>query len=401
MRRRHGSPEARVRAPRGLATALAAACLLSPANLSAQWQARVTAEGSAFQNLDSRGFAGPDPAEAVVALDASAFLEWQNGRYLAQAAPFFRWDPSGERTRVDLQDLSVSVIGDRWELSVGMKEIFWGAAESRRLVDGVNQRDLVGGGEDYVRMGQLLTDLTAIRSWGTIDVLLLPWFRERTFDGRSGLLWSPLPVDASQAAYGSSAGTGRLDWAVRWRHTLGPVDVGFSHLQGNLREPGFVETTNAQGRAVFAPRYDVGGQTGLDLQAATGRWIWKLEAVTADPEPGRHVAAAGGIEYGVGDFLAMFVEYAWDSRGREATTSFGDDFFVGGRLFLPDGQVRTGIFLDRRTWNTVASVAVDWRVGNSATVGLEVGAFLGDSSLEPPLGRRQQTRISIRMSRYF
>jgi hypothetical protein len=302
---------------------------------------------------------------------------------------------------VDLQDLSVSVIGDRWELSVGMKEIFWGAAESRRLVDGVNQRDLVGGGEDYVRMGQLLVDLTAIRSWGTIDVLLLPWFRERVFDGHSGLLWSPLRVDARRAVYGPGAGTWRLDWAVRWRHTLGPIDVGLSHLQGNLREPGFVETTNAAGQAVLAPRYDVGGQTGLDLQAATGRWIWKLEAVTADPEPGRHVAAAGGIEYGVGDFLAMFVEYAWDSRGREATTSFGDDFFVGGRLFLPDGQVRTGIFLDRRTWNTVASVAVDWRVGNSATVGLEVGAFLGDSSLEPPLGRRQQTRISIRMSRYF
>jgi hypothetical protein len=35
------------------------------------------------------------------------------------------------------------------------------------------------------------------------------------------------------------------------------------------------------------------------------------------------------------------------------------------------------------------------------TVGLEAGAFLGDSSLEPPLGRRQQTRLAVTVSRYF
>ena len=386
---------------RGPFTALVAVCLMSPASLSAQWQASVSAVGGAFQDLESGGYAGLDPVEAVVVLDASLLREWDDGRYALRATPFLRWDPSGERTRVDLRDLSISAIGERWELSVGMKEIFWGAAESRRLVDGVNQRDLVGGGEAYVRMGQLVAALTTFRSWGTIDVLLLPWFRERTFDGHSGLLWSPWPVDAGRAVYGPGAGTWRPDWAVRWTHTLGPIDLGLSHLQGNLREPGFVEVTDDRGRTVLAPQYDVGGQTGLDLQVAAGSLIWKLESLTAEPQPGRYVAAAGGIEYGVGDFLALFLEYAWDSRGREATTSFGDDFFVGGRLFLPDGQVSAGAYLDRRSFNTALSVAVDWRVGNSATVGLEAGAFLGDSSLEPPLGRRQQTRLSVRFTRYF
>ena len=386
---------------RGPFTALAAVCLMSPASLSAQWQASVSAQGSAFQGLDSGGHPGPDPAEAVVALDASFVREWDDGRYALRATPFLRWDPSGERTRVDLRDLSISAIGARWEFSVGMKEIFWGAAESGRLVDTVNQRDLVGGGKEYLRMGQLMADLTAVRSWGTIDVFLLPWFRERTFEGHSGLLWSPLPVDADRAVYGPGARTWRPDWAIRWTHTLGPIDLGLSHLQGNLREPGFVETTDDHGRTVLAPRYDVGGQTGLDLQVAAGGLIWKLETLTAEPQPGRYVAAAGGIEYGVGDFLALFLEYAWDSRGREATTSFGDDLFIGGRLFLPDGQVSAGAYLDRRTFNTAVCVAVDWRVGNSATVGLETGTFLGDSSLEPPLGRRQQARLSVRFTRYF
>lgn len=392
---------ATIRAGLGLAALLCGSGLAPFAVLEAQWQATIAAQGSAFGPIDSADHTGQAPTEAAVALDASLFVEWGKGRYVARAAPFLRWDPSGARTRADFRELGISAIGERWEIAIGMKEVFWGAAESRRLVDLVNQRDLVGGGDAYLRMGQLMADLTAIRSWGTIDVLVLPWFRERTFDRHSGLLWSPLPVDADRPVYGPGAGTWRLDWAVRWSHTLGPIDLGISHLQGNLREPGFVEIPDSLGRAALAPRYDAGGQTGLDLQIAAGGLIWKLEAVTADPQPGRYAAAAGGIEYGVGDYLAVFLEYAWDSRGRDATTSFGDDFFVGGRLFLPDGQLSAGAYFDRRTWNTALSVAADWRLGSAITVGLEAGAFLGDSSLEPPLGRRQQTRLAVTVSRYF
>ena len=260
---------------------------------------------------------------------------------------------------------------------------------------------LVGGGEDYVPMGQLMVDLTAIRPWGTIDVLILPWFRERTFDGHAGLLWSPLPVDASRAVYGPGAGSWRLDWALRWSHTLGPLDMGVSHLLGNLREPGFELIDDGAGRSAWAPRYDLGGQTGLDAQLATGRIVWKVEALTADPEPGRYLTAAGGLEYGIGDYLALLVEYAWDSRGRAATTSFGDDFVVGGRLFVPDGQLRLLTYVDRRTRNTVLALGGDWRLSGATTLSLQVGAFLGDSSAEPPLGRRQQTGVSLRLSRYF
>lgn len=390
-----------IRLALGLAVAILASGVRRTADLQAQWQAAIAAEGTSFQSTDSGCCASTTPGEAALVLDASFFVEWAEGRYRGQAEPFVRWDPSGERTRVDLRDLSVSAIGQRWELALGMREVFWGAAESRRLVDMVNQRDLVGGGDDYLRMGQLLIDVTAIRRWGTIDLLLLPWFRERTFDGHSGWLWSPLPVEADRPVFGPGAGSGRLDWAVRWAHTLGPVDLGISHLQGNLREPGFVEIVDSGAPTVLAPRYDAGGQTGVDVQLAAGGLLWKFEAVTAVPQPGRYAAAAGGLEYGVGDYLAVFVEYAWDSRGREATTSFGDDFFVGGRLYLPDGQVQVGVYVDRRTANTAMSAAVDRRLGSAITLRVEAGAFFGDPALEPPLARRQQTRLAVRVSRYF
>lgn len=382
-------------------TALAIVCLLPPQGLGAQWQARASIEGSAYRQPGPYDAGSLPPTEAVLTVDGSFFHEWNDGRTTLYAAPFLRLDPRGARTRVDLRDLNVRAIGDRWEVAIGMKDVFWGAAESRRLVDGVNQRDLVGGGEQYLRMGQLMANGTMMRPWGTVDLLVLPWFRERTFDAHSGMLWSPLPVDASRATYGPGAGPWRLDWAVRWRHTLGSLDVGFSHLQGNLREPRFVEVADGDGRSILAPCYDLGGQTGLDLQFATGRWLWKAEALTASAQPGRYLAAAGGLEYAIGDYLALFAEYAWDSRGREATTSFGDDFFLGGRLFLPDGEIGGRVFVDRRTFNTAASATASWRLDDRTTVGLEAGAFVGDSSLEPALGRRQHTRLSVRVSRWF
>jgi hypothetical protein len=375
--------------------------LLCAPDLGAQWSASVIAEGSAFSEGDAAVIDPPDAAEALITMNATWSKDRDQGRYVVAASPLLRLDPSGVRSRFDFVDLSAALIRDRWELAIGMREVAWGVVESRRLVDGVNQRDLVGGGNGFLRMGQLMADATAFGPWGAIDVMLLPWFRERRFDGRSGQLWSPLPVDEGKADYESGAGGGHLDWAVRWSRTFGPVDLGLSHLQGTLREPRFVTLTGSGGFEVLAPFYDLGSQTGLDAQAVTGRWVWKIEALTASPEPGRYVAAVGGVEFGIGDFLGLFLEYAWDSRGGAATTSFGSDLFVGGLLFLPDGQIRLGGFVDTESFNTALAADVDWRIGSGLTVGLEIRAFLGDESLEPAYARRQQTCVALQLSRYF
>jgi hypothetical protein len=375
--------------------------LLCAPDAGAQWSASVLAEGSAFSQGGSASDYLPGATEALITLDATWSKEWDQGRYLVSASPLLRLDPSGERSRFDFVDLSASLIRDRWELAIGMREVAWGAVESRRLVDGVNQRDLVGGGDGFLRMAQLMADATVFGPWGAVDVMLLPWFRKRRFDGRSGQLWSPLPVDDGRAGFESGAGSGHLDWAVRWSRTFGPVDLGVSHLQGTLREPRFVTATDGEGIAVLTPFYDLGSQTGIDAQAVTGRWVWKLEALTATPETGRYLAAVGGVELGVGDFLGLFLEYAWDSRGAEATTSFGSDLFAGGRLFLPDGQVRLGGFVDTESFNTAIAADVEWRLGSAMTIGVEMRAFLGDESLEPAYARRQRTCITLQLSRYF
>jgi hypothetical protein len=373
-------------------------CVSPPNSLSAQVTGTVALEGAGYSAQPQTTL---DPLEFALSFDAALSLMTGDEEFELRAEPFLRLDPTGERSRVDMTVLSLSALYETWEMSIGFADLAWGVSESRHLVDGVNQRDLVGPGSGYLRMGQLTASLTAIRPWGTVDAMFLPWFRERRFDGRAGLLWSPLPVDPSRTSWAEGAKEWRLDWALRWNHTLGPVDIAVSHLQGNLREPGFVEIADDERASVLAPRYSLGGQTGVEFQAVTGRWIVNVEALSANPEPGRYLAVAGGVEYSVAQYLGLFLEYAWDSRGGTALTSFQDDFFLGGRLLLPDGQARAAAYVDRKQGNLVLTLEADRRLGNAFVLGIAAGAFIGDASEEPILARRQQTGSSLRLSRFF
>jgi hypothetical protein len=370
-------------------TALALA--LAAQGLLAQWRSEVVAEGRLF---------GPAYETALI-LDAEFQHSWDRGRQVLRVAPYVRWDPSGERNRIDFVELSWAHQWERWELRAGLWEVFWGVSESRHLVDVINQRDLVVGGQGYLKMGQPMLALATVQSWGTVELMLMPWFRERRFDGRAGQLWSPIPVDATQPVYESGAGNTRLDWAIRWSHRVGDWDFGLSHFSGTRREPGFLPGEDGSGRAVLVPYYDVVDQTGVDVQWTRGNWLWKLEAVTLNPTNGRYLAAAGGLEYAFADYISVFAEYLFDSRGDAATNSFADDLFVGARLMLQDGQLQGGAFVDRETWNSVLRLALTWRLGSSATLAVEAGAFLGDESLEPALASRQHDYLSLAVTRYF
>jgi hypothetical protein len=282
-----------------------------------------------------------------------------------------------------------------------LREIFWGVSESQHLVDVINQRDLAVGGQGYVKMGQPMLALAALQRWGIVKLILMPWFRERRFDGRAGQLWSPTPVDATQPVYESGARGSHLDWAIRWSRTIGDWDFGLSHFSGTRREPGFLPGKDTSDRAVLVPYYEVVQQTGLDVGWTRGKWLWKLEAVTLDPMNGRYFATVGGLEYAFADYFSLFAEYLFDSRGDAATTSFADDLFVGARLLLQDGHMEGGAFVDRETWNSVLRLAVTWRLDSAATLAVEAGTFLGDESLEPALAPSQHDYLSLAVTRYF
>jgi hypothetical protein len=48
---------------------------------------------------------------------------------------------------------------------------------------------------------------------------------------------------------------------------------------------------------VLIPRYDLVGQTSIDVEATKGSWLWKLDALTRCGQGGRYQAMVGRFEY--------------------------------------------------------------------------------------------------------
>jgi len=69
--------------------------------------------------------------------------------------PFLRLDENdAERTHFDFREFLYQYNADNWEVRVGFGKVFWGVAESRNVVDIINQRDLVEGIISDEKLGQ-------------------------------------------------------------------------------------------------------------------------------------------------------------------------------------------------------------------------------------------------------
>jgi len=269
---------------------------------------------------------------------------WNDGDDEFILVPYARIEPDdGKRTHSDLREALWLHVGDDWELRAGLGKVFWGVAESRHLVDVINQTDLLTDPDQEDKLGQPMVVYTYLSDWGTVDAYLLPGFRERRYPGRQGRLRSGRLVDGRAATYDSAARDKRLDLALRWSHTVGDFDIGLYHFHGTGREPRLIQGTSAGGETVWIPHYDTIDQTGVDLQATKGSWLWKLESIFRTGQQERFAAAVAGFEYtffGITDTgadLGVLAEYHRDGRHAGApSTRFDNDLFTGLRLVLND-----------------------------------------------------------------
>lgn len=338
---------------------------------------------------------------------------WNTERDRFTLIPFLRLDANqSSRSHFDLRELNWLHQGNAWDFRIGLGKVFWGVAESRHLIDIINQTDLVENIDAEDKLGQPLLNLNLSKSWGDLNLFLLPGFRERPFADANDRLRPFLPVDEDDAAFESSLKAWHVDVAGRWSRTFGGWDVGIAHFWGTSREPRLVPSSNRDGNLVLVPHYDIINQTSVDIQAALGNWLLKLEAMTRGGHDGRFAALVAGFEYtfyqvfGMGADLGMLTEYLYD--GREATappTPFDDDFFVGTRLTLNDPQsteLLIGAIIDRDTQGTLFSLEGSRRIGDKWRLEIEARAFLNVSDSDITLKSiSQDDYIQITLARYF
>ena len=271
------------------------------------------------------------------------YQRWDDGRHSLTMAPFLRVDfADAQRTHFDIREALYWRAEDNWEFRAGIGKVFWGVTESRHLVDVVNQTDFVEDVDGEDKLGQPMVALTLKPGWGTLDLFVLPGFRERTFAGPRGRLRSAPFVDVDAVSYESSAGQKHVDYALRWSDAIGDVDIGVSHFIGTSRVPKLILDTGRTGTPRLRPRYEQVQRFSVDAQATLDAWLLKFEGVLQSGSAPTYIAWVGGVEYswyGVGGGAAdvgFLAEHLFDGRGRHATQPFANDLFLGLRVALND-----------------------------------------------------------------
>jgi hypothetical protein len=345
------------------------------------------------------------------AIQSQLVHEWDNGKQSLTFVPFFRLSQhDNRRTHFDIRELTWLKAADTWELRTGIRKVFWGVAESQHLVDIINQTDLVENSDTEDKLGQPMINLALIRDWGTVDLFLLPGFRERTFAGSEGRLNFPM-LNQGAARFEKQGIEKHLAYAFRWSKAIAEWDMGLSYFYGTNRTPTIVPELDPLGNyKQIVPFYENIHQTGLDVQYTKGNWQWKLEAIVRAGQGKTFVAGTGGLEYSFyniyesGFDIGLLAEYLYDSRGRNGQTFFQDDIMTGLRFGLNDEQsteILASITFDRTSNTKFYNVEASRRLVESLKLTLEARFFSGADKNDFAFFLRQDDHIRAELSYHF
>lgn len=283
----------------------------------------------------SDGLQGQSKGQSSIVLQPEFYWEIDDNSDFTFTA-FYRLDSEDdERSYGDVREALYLTYWDDYELRAGVGKVFWGVTESAHLVDVVNQSDSIQAVDGEEKFGQPMLHLTSIKEWGIFDVMVLPYFRERTFAGQDGRLRPTMPV-SDDAKYESYRGKQHVDIAMRYTHMFGDWDLGFSYFLGTNRDPYFrLQDTE------LSPYYAQAEQVGIDMQGIVSDWLWKLESIYRDSFD-HHIGLVSGFEYTIiGAFesvwnVGLIAEFLYDSRGNNSQSVGQNDIFVGTRFELND-----------------------------------------------------------------
>jgi len=345
-------------------------------------------------------------------LQPEIFHDWNDGDDRLAFVPFARVDPADpERTHTDIRELTYLHVGEGWDIKIGADKVYWGVAESRHLVDIINQTDAVEDVDGEEKLGQPMVNLGLQNDWGDVNLFFMPYFRERTFPGKKGRLRSSIVIDTDRANYESSNGQHNPDMAVRYTTVAGDWDIGLSYFRGTSREPNFDVGVNETGDTILVPRYDLINQSSFDVQATVEEWLWKAEGIYRSGHGKNFGAATAGFEYSFyglvqesGD-LGVIVEYHYDKRDATAPgTLHNNDFFVGGRITLNDENdtdFLAGVLIDRNTNAHSFSLEADRRLSDHWTVEAELRISGGLTAEDVSFDARRDNHLQVRATYYF
>jgi len=357
--------------------------------------------------LDSALYPGQHQSYFSMLFQPEVYLEWNKGKQLMQFVGFARIDQyDTERTHADIRELYWQAIFKNWELSVGLKKIFWGITESNHLVDIINQADALEGFDLEKKLGQPMIHFSWSPKWGTIDLFAMTYHRQLKFPGMQGRLRPPFDLDYDNTSYEGELDEYNPDLAIRWSHSISIFDIGLSHFYGSSRTPLFESSDSI----TFSAFYELINQTGLDIQASTGSMLWKTEIIYRVSKRKNINAFTVGGEYTFSNIfssgvdIGLIAEYNFDDRGAESINALNDDFFFGTRLAINDKQSSDligGVIIDRENQTLRYLLEVNRRLGDSWKISIEASGFSNIDPSEFLYLIRNDSYAQISLAKYY
>jgi hypothetical protein len=374
-----------------------------------EFSGNIAAEALSFSQPGQ--FTGQMDDNLTLSFEPRWIGDWNDEGDSWSAEFFLRADNKDDgREHADIRELLwLRVDGDN-EWRVGVNTMFWGVTETRHLVDVINQIDQVEGIDGEEKLGQPMVHLKRYQDWGVLDFLVLPGFRERTFQSKEGRLRLPLVVDTSDPTYESSDAENHTDYALRFSQTYGDLDLGVSLFKGTNRDPLFNQGFDANGQPVLIPHYVQMTQVALDLQMIVEDWIWKLEMFHRDTNPSAYEALTGGFEYtfyGVFDSdldIGSLAEYSYDSRDEGSRGVFDRDLFIGARFTLNDEQsseLLAGFVVDTNNGSQTFRLEGNRRIGDSWKATIEMQLFSNIDPNDPLVALAEDDYLLFELAKYF
>ncbi|MCW9003707.1 MAG: hypothetical protein OQK70_00490 [Gammaproteobacteria bacterium] len=360
--------------------------LLSPAlSHASKWSGNFSLQSRNFLHEPATLNSNQHNNYFSAAIEPEFYHNWDDENQSITFTPFYRFDQhDNQRTHGDIRELVWLRTFDSWELKLGISKVFWGVTESQHLVDVINQTDVVENIDGEDKLGQPMIKASFERDWGVMDIFILPGFRERTFTGIEGRPRSNAIIPDNTAQYESTDKDQHIDYAARWFTTRGNWDIGLSYFKGTSREPVLQPALVITSPPTLIAYYPQMQQTGLDIQATTEDWLWKLELISRQWMSDHFYAATAGLEYTfIGVFetdadLGIVAEYLYDDRNQYLTTFFENDLMLGLRIALNDEQsseALLGFIIDKDTHETLISMEASRRIGNNWKIELEARLF--------------------------
>ena len=262
-----------------------------------------------------------------------------------------------------------------FDVFVGNRQEFWGKAESRNVVDVINQSDAAANEGKSGKLGAPSISAERYLDIGDLQLWYISGFREKTFNDIDAHPSNGLTVSSAQ--YARKNGKDADDFAVRLSSFTGNWDLAGSIFYGTARDP---ILSVANGGTALNPYYALQKSIGLEAQYTGDATLLKWESLhgTQSSLIGAHnfVAAVAGIEYTYyGPFetmwdIGLIGEIQHDDRPQAAANQFG---VVGVRLVFNDIADSNILFLltaDRKVDQSFVSLEASQRINDVTSVKL-------------------------------